>query len=721
MRSASATFRRTMSQRRNFVNYADMTLADGTVLHLQPEDFRLGGNTIHDDIVDGDAFCIGTALGKTVTIALDNTDELFSLYNFYGATFVLYVALPLDTEPQTVEKIRIGYFTVITPATTGTVITMEAVDNMYKFDRPYSESSLAYPATLKSIIADACTHCGVTDGTGEFDRWNMTVIQRPSSDVTYRQVISYVAQIACVNAKISELGSLIFTWYTDTVPEEYVDGGNFRRIYKPDGSYKTGADLDGGSFNPWNLGDEFDGGWFTDPVACHDLGFAKSVQVGTDDITITGVKIKNGDNEYMPATCTEDYCLVIEDNPLTIGSEITIGSAVWAKVMYMTFRPFSLSYLQDPTIESGDWVIVSDAKLNTYLTFCTSVEFTTGGYTNISCKAQSPAQQFSTYTSQSAKAIVQNARQADERISSYDTAVQRMNALASNAMGMFTLEVGDPIDGSSIYYISNKPIVDNQGVANFTQNSTVWKMTGDGFFACTNAAILDSDCDWTQGWDVEGNVVVNTLSTIGLNADWINTGTLTVGGSHNMSGSIDVYDDASPTPNLIGQWNKDGILINKGIFKTTDTYTVHGDTYQRGMIIDSGKISHLAHDGSTDKAYIDMQSPYNQTYANMELYVDGGVLLLDAANDGYIRLYAQDCELTLVPDDSSYAVNLESGSNLRIGAGENLYFSCDELYINGTQGYTGDVDFVSYIDQYDVAHTGYFHVENGIITGVSIS
>ena len=82
MRSATASFRRTMSRRRNFVNYADMTLADGTVLHLQPEDFRIGGNTIHDDVVDGDSFTVGTALGKSVTIVLDNTDELFSLYNF---------------------------------------------------------------------------------------------------------------------------------------------------------------------------------------------------------------------------------------------------------------------------------------------------------------------------------------------------------------------------------------------------------------------------------------------------------------------------------------------------------------------------------------------------------------------------------------------------------------------------------------------------------------
>lgn len=610
MRSASATFRRTMSMRRNFVNYADMTLADGTVLHLAPEDFRLGGNTIHDDVVDGDAFCIGTALGKSVTIALDNTNENFSLYDFYGATFFLYVGLLLE-DNETVEKIRIGKFTVITPATTGSVITIEAVDNMYLFDVPYSECPTSYPATLQNIIQNICNYCGVVDNTATPSRlrYNTSIEQRPDGDITCRQMISYVCQILCVNAKIDEYGSLRFVWYTDAVPEPYIDGGNFRKVYKPDGSYFTGDALNGGDFTrqykldgSYATGDDFDGGLFTDPVAFHDLGFAKSVCVGTDDIVITAVKVKNGDEEVIASAdpkfsssayysagdkvryknrryefitshhgvwddedVTEifDYCMVIDDNPLTVGIESEVAQALWYDFFtnFIPFRPFSLSYLQDPTIESGDWVVVSDAKRNTYFTFCTSVTFTTGAYMSISCNAQSPAQQFSTYSSQSAKAIVAEARKTAKAISNYDVAVQRMNELAANAGGNYWQSI-EQADGSMISYMSDKPLSVVNGEIRFTQGSHVWKITGSGFFSTTNAGTTESTTTWSAGIDANNNAVMNTISAIGVNADWINTGTLTVGGSSsNTNPKIEVRNAANQ---IIGEWNKNGIKIYAG-------------------------------------------------------------------------------------------------------------------------------------------------------------
>ena len=552
MRAASAEFRRTMTQRRNFVNYADMTLSNGTVLHLKPEDFRLGGNTIEDDLVDGDSFTVGSIIGKTVTIALDNSSEFFSQFDFYGAYFVLYVALPLPTEqqPERVEKIRIGYFTVITPATTGTVITMEAVDNMYKFDKPYSESNLTYPATLQQIVVEACNHCGVTNNTGQFDRYLMQVSNKPEGDITYRQVLSYVAQIAGVNAKIDDLGGLTFVWYTDTVPEAYADGGNFRKIYKPDGSYATGDALDGGSF-AYNDGDAFDGGLFGDPMAYHDLGPAKSVKIGTDDIVITGVRVKNGDTDVLSGSA--GYVITLDDNPLTVGVETNVANALYAKLMYLTFRTFSLSYLQDPTIEAGDWVIVEDIKHNTVISFCTNVKFTTGNYMSISCNAQSPAKQGSTYSSAAAKAIVEQMRLTSEQISDYDMAVQRMNMLAANAMGLYWLDVPQA-DGSTIFYESDKPLsIDSDGNVVFTYHSHVWKRTGSGFFSTASSGTSESTTTWTGGIDANNNAVMNTISTIGLTADWINTGTLdsikiTTGSTYGSkfvieSGQIKAYYD----------------------------------------------------------------------------------------------------------------------------------------------------------------------------------
>lgn len=573
-----------------------MILADRTqTLELEPKDFRLNGNTINDDIVDSSNFGVGSAIGKTVTIVLDNTDERFSLIDFYGAVFTLYVGLPLNDDGTNVEKIRIGQFTVITPATTGTLISIEAVDNMYKFDKPYENSHLRYPATLGEIINNACLDCGVNNNAGRFSNYNYYVEAKPQGDFTYRQIISYVAQIACVYAKIDDRGGLYFDWMEDVTPEGEADGGNYRTIYDEHGYYLTGDTLDGGTF-AYNDGDNFDGGRFTDAITVHNLGAAKSVKVGTDDIVITGVKVTNGKDKdgneqgyhcvvdafnsgksyaigdivsiwnsddytlykfiqpHEPNTPWDldevaealDYDIVVSDNPLTVGSEETICKMLATKLCGFRFRPFSLSYLQDPTIESGDWVFVTDIKRNTYKSFVTNAKFTTMGYMTISCNAQPPSRVASTYSSMAASAIVKQSRLTDQKISNYEAAIQRMNALMANAMGLHTYEKTLE-DGSKIYYMSNKPITDENGTPRFTEHSKVWKISGEGFALCYDAEPYDTPdprtgCQWVSGWDSDGNVVVNSLSAIGISFDWAHGGTLTLGGDNNINGVLSVLN-----------------------------------------------------------------------------------------------------------------------------------------------------------------------------------
>ena len=157
MRVVDNETRATMTKRRNFVNYATMTVADGTVLNLTPADFRITGNTYTDDLVDGENFQVGTALGKTATIMLDNTDERFSQYDFYMAYFYLDVHLPdaHTVGTSVVDAVfRIGKFTVIEPVTTHTVITMSAVDEMYKFDKSFDSCNLDFssPKSLYNVV-----------------------------------------------------------------------------------------------------------------------------------------------------------------------------------------------------------------------------------------------------------------------------------------------------------------------------------------------------------------------------------------------------------------------------------------------------------------------------------------------------------------------------------------------------------------------------------------
>ena len=190
-----------------------------------------------------------------------------------------------------------------------------------------------------------------------------------------------------------------------------------------------------------------------------------------------------------------------------------------------------------------------------------SVSFTLNGFTTISCNADDPIRNESSYLSESAKAVVQARRNTEKQISTYDKAVQNMNLLASNAMGLYR-ESETQSDGSVIYFMSNRPILkDVSGICVFEENSVVYKMTGDGFFVST-----DGGTTFTAGFDSEGNAIVNVLSAIGITFDWAKGGTLSLGGDNNINGSMVVYDEED---NIVGKFNKDGLWAENGYFKGT--------------------------------------------------------------------------------------------------------------------------------------------------------
>lgn len=250
MRPVNNETRITMNKRRNFVNYATMTLYDGTVLHLTPSDFRISGNTFTDDWCDGGAFQLGSVIGKTATILLDNTDGRtevigtstvtyphgkFSEYDFYMAYFQLFVCLPDAYHyggQLRDEMIEIGTFTVTTPVSRGATIEITGVDNMYMFDKSFDDCDLDFTTnpTLSNILVKCCEDCGVAIGWTTFSHSDWTVSKKPEG-VTYRQVVSYVAQIAGCNAVISKTGALTLKWYDmSTFYASWLDGGSFTEI-----------------------------------------------------------------------------------------------------------------------------------------------------------------------------------------------------------------------------------------------------------------------------------------------------------------------------------------------------------------------------------------------------------------------------------------------------------------------------------------------------------
>ncbi len=526
------------------VNYADITLRDGTVLSLEPSDFILGGFSMTDETTSG-KFGVGSTVGKTISLTINNHTNKFSMYDFYKAIIYMYVSVTL--EDGTILKERKGKYYVIKPTSPGDVINISGVDSMYLFDKTYNAST-AYPATLQSILTDCCLDCGVNIGFGRFDNYDF-IIQNKPEDCTYRQVVSWVAQIAGYNARISNNDYLELVWYDTTLIEDILDGG---RLF----AYDEADTYDGGNFTTYTNTILWDGGNFTDP-APENVTRIKSISVSTDDVIITGVMVKYDDTEVLEGE--EGYCITISDNDLVAGKEAQIAQYLGNRLIGLQFRPLSCQIANNPLFEPFDLAYVYDRKGNAYFTFINSVSYSISGFTTIACKAEDPIRNESSFINKEAQAIVKERKRAEQQLTNYDKAVQNMNMLAANAMGLYR-ESETLADGSVIYYQSNRPIYKNEnGVCEFVTNSVVYKMTGDGFFVST-----DGGLSFTSGFDSQGNAVVNVLSAIGITFDWAKGGTLTLGGTDNVNGVLNVLDSSGE---IVGKLNKDGLWASNGYFE----------------------------------------------------------------------------------------------------------------------------------------------------------
>lgn len=267
---------------REFCIRDTITFADGRKLQLSLDDVI--AYTINDATTESGKFQVGAAIIKEYSITLGNFDGKFNGYVFEGANITADIGLKLADGSW--EILRKGVFRIVKAVGVET-ISITAYDSMLFFDRPYSESKLQYPATLLDIIRDACTCCQMTFDASTVDYGAYKVAERPNDNaLTFRDVISYAAQIMGCYARIDRLDKLQFSWYAlDYHTAQW--GG----IFDKDTPYSSGDDINGGTFSPWNTGYVVDRN-FEELINAHHVYDLKSKDINTEDITITGVKVR---------------------------------------------------------------------------------------------------------------------------------------------------------------------------------------------------------------------------------------------------------------------------------------------------------------------------------------------------------------------------------------------------------------------------------------------
>lgn len=186
---------------------------DGIPVSVTDDDIIEGSLTIERNWAHGSTLEIGCADTSELIFELDNHDGRWSDMRWEGAR--LTVILDIDGAP-----LQAGIFTVDEPPRRLTTMQIRALDDMARFNRPYS-TGITYPASLKQILIDACSQCNVTLHTVSFDNDDYVVSQQPEGDdITFHHIVAWVAELAGCNAWVDELARLQLTWYGESQIEK---------------------------------------------------------------------------------------------------------------------------------------------------------------------------------------------------------------------------------------------------------------------------------------------------------------------------------------------------------------------------------------------------------------------------------------------------------------------------------------------------------------------
>lgn len=477
----------------------DITFPDGTKKTIN-EDIMNGDNGF-SDCAESSSFPVGATICKTLTLSINNDQEQWKSYNFYGAKIHAYLKLQtsyaapesvsalldesynpildstgdpiIATQAATkdiIETIDKGVYTVTTPEQYSDIINVTALDDMYKANKTYT-SGLKLPQSLINLVRDACKTVGIGMNL-TMDHGDIVIRSIPDS-MTFRQLFGYAAMVESANARIDYSGNLQFVKW------------DFERTNIPE---------------------------------LKDYGNPPTLS--SDDIVITGIKITNGqsnddtDTDYSGMYGEEGYVLELENELIDTDQLQTVANIIGEQIVGARFRNLEGDLVYNPLVEFGDMVYTYDRLGNKYLTPLTDVSGNVGGLTTVKTQADDPIRGSSDFYGNSTKAIVAARQMVQKETSAREEAIQRLAETLNSSSGLYMTQEPQQ-DGSIIYYMHNK--------ATMAESNIIWKLTAEAF-----AVSVDGGKTYPYGFAVTGELITRLLYAEGINADYINAGTLIV-------------------------------------------------------------------------------------------------------------------------------------------------------------------------------------------------
>lgn len=541
MINVSDAFKQKLQDGERVWQEVEITFPDGTVKTVKNE--IMGENCTFSDCAESSSFPIGCVVCKSMTLELDNTSDQWKNYNFYMAKVHAYLKMQtsvassattdelldenyepildqsggaiLATKAATedrVETIDKGIYTITTPEQYGEILSFTALDDMYKTNATYI-SHLVLPQSIETLVRDACETLGIPSEVS-MAHGNLIVSEIPEN-MTFRQLFGWAAMLETANARLDSRGYLRFIrWDFSNVQEDY------NAVVDADGNvtFKGGASIDSESFisptGNWTIDSD---GFLTLIESAADTSeklkdFFTSPTVSSDDIVITGIKLKNRENEAMYGST--GYVLELE-NDLVADSDLdTVAAQIGDSIIGAKFRNMSGELVYNPLIEFGDMAYTYDRKWNRYITPLTDVSCSVNGKTTVKTQADDPIRGQSKFQSESTKAIVEARRLVKKEQSAREKAVKKLEETLKNSSGLYETSVAQE-DGSTITYLHDKPTL--------AESKNVIKFTAEAIGVSN-----DGGKTYPYGFFLTGDLIAKILYAHGINADYIDTGALTV-------------------------------------------------------------------------------------------------------------------------------------------------------------------------------------------------
>lgn len=325
-------------------------------------------------------------------------------------------------------------------------------------------TKLVLPQTVESLVRDACGTLGIAAGFSKMAHGDLIINELPK-DMTYRQLFGWAAMLDTANARLDHNGSLQFV------------------------------------------------GWNLDATPSIELtDYISMPTVSSDDIVITGINIISGDNSETYGT--SDYILSMENNLVGESDLATVAAQIGDSIIGAKFRNLQGDMAFNPLLEFGDVAYTYDRNLNQYVTPLTDVSYTINGKTTLKTQADDPIRGMSLYYSGATKAIVAARRLVEKEKNARELAIEKLQESLSVGSGLFATYVQQE-DGSTISYFHDK--------ASLAESKNVIKITSEAIGVSN-----DGGKTYPFGFELTGTMITKLLYAEGINADYIDSGALTV-------------------------------------------------------------------------------------------------------------------------------------------------------------------------------------------------